>query len=581
MIPVDIAHFKPHIQNIEDTLSIIKHLCSETRVVEIESECHYSLQPLSAQLQDMNKEFSAISHLIDNRSKRSAWVGGIGTILKQIFGSLDENDGIKYETAITSLQQDEKQLASLMKQNILVTKSTLRYYNDTLYKIRENEDNLDVAIDKLSLNIKTIDEKTNGLQILANTNEILNILEASILTLSFQLKDVTNAILFSSQNILHPAIMTPKQLHKELADSYRHLSSDLELPIVLDINSIHIILSISNLVCYYINNKIVFVLQVPLVNTKEYVLYHNIALPTPYNLKEPDSFTLIIPDNRYIAMTIDKSHYCVFDDLKICKRVSPGNLICDIENVYSTEAKPTCESELLAKVISKKPYQCKDKIILGKIDTWKPLLNNNWIFVQSDPQKISIDCLGSKLFETNILGTGILHIPKDCIGYCKSTTLIPKYNVLNFSSPINHFPEFSLINDTCCNLAKLTDVKNNVSPVHLHNIDLDDFHSDNKNEFKTILNDLEKIESRKQPHIVEYGTHYSALVIIMFILIILFLSCLVIKKFCKSTSNRPFQFKFNINKSLEKTVPKNIEITDGQDPEIELSNTVAPLRTRI
>ncbi|KAF9404567.1 hypothetical protein HW555_014273, partial [Spodoptera exigua] len=239
-----------------------------------------------------------------NSTKRSAWISGAGTILKKIFGTLDENDGLQYDEAIKTLQLNEKKLASLIKENILVTTSVLTQYNATLSKIIENEANSKEAIDKLSTNIRNITEMTNGLQIQASVNEVINALETSILTLSFQLEDIINAILFSSQNILHPAIATPTQLHKELADNYRHLPSDLELPVPLDIKSIHIILSISN---------------------------------------------LILPDYKYLAMTKDKSFYCTFNSLEICKTVTPGNYICDIENVYSTEAKPICESELLTK----------------------------------------------------------------------------------------------------------------------------------------------------------------------------------------------------------------------------------------
>ncbi|KAF9417507.1 hypothetical protein HW555_005430 [Spodoptera exigua] len=236
----------------------------------------------------------------------------------------------------------KKKLALLIKENILVTTSVLTQYNATLSKIIENEANSKEAIDKLSTNIRNITEMTNGLQIQASVNEVINALETSILTLSFQLENIINAILFSSQNILHPAIATPTQLHKELADNYRHLPSDLELPVPLDIKSIYIILSISN-------NKVIFILQVPMVKTQGYVLFHNIALPTPHNTSNPNSFSLILPDYKYLAMTKDKSFYCAFNSLEICKTVTPGNYICDIENVYSTEAKPICESELLTK----------------------------------------------------------------------------------------------------------------------------------------------------------------------------------------------------------------------------------------
>lgn len=554
-----------------------KRLCNETKNIKIITECNSWIQPLLAQFQDMSRKFNSISHLVDNKVKRSAWIGGIGTVMKQIFGTLDENDGLTYVEAINTLQNNEKHLAALMKENILVTTSVLKHYNNTLHKIVNNEANLNEAIDQLTIRVNEITEITDELQIIHNINAVFDLLTTSILTISFQLEDIIDGILFSSQNILHPAILTPKQLHQELVNNFRHLPNDLELPVTLDINSIHLILNISRLVCYYVSNRIIFVLQVPLVNTREYVLFHNIALPTPYDPTKPKTFSLIIPDNKYIAMTKDKTYYCAFDNLEICKTVSPGNFICDIEQVYSSDAKPTCESEMLSKVISEKPSQCKAKVIIGKIDTWKSLRNNKWIYIQSEPNKISIDCLNSKLFEANLLGTGVLNIPKNCIGYCKSTTLIPKYNLLNVTSPINHIPDFNLINDTCCNLDKLNKHINNISPVHLNNIDIDNFNFENKMKIEPILNDLDKIENQQSPHIVQYGTHYSVLIILILILLISFLGYITLKKLCKSGSNRRFQFKVKINKSSPQFDPE----IDRQDPDIEMTSPIAPIRSKI
>ncbi|XP_060804402.1 uncharacterized protein LOC132902613 [Amyelois transitella] len=581
IIPVDISHFQPHIQNIKIALENTRLLCKATQAEQIIAECNSWLQPLIVRFKDMNREYDSISHLIDNRAKRSAWIGGIGTVFKYIFGTLDENDGIQYEEAIATLQNDEKRLTKLMKENILVTTSVLEQYNKTIATIKENEIKLYEAIDKLSLFIKNISDATNELQILTDINRIFDSLETSILTLSFQLEDITNSILFSSQDILHPAIITPIQLHQELANNYRHLPSDLELPVTLDINSIHLILSISKLVCYYVSNKIVFVLQVPLVNIKEYVLFHNIALPVPYDPREPNSFSLISPANKYIAMTKDKAYYCILDDLKPCKLVNPGSYICDIGSIYSTDVKPICESELLTKINSVKPLQCETKVIIGTLDIWKPLINNKWIFVQTEPIRITIDCLNAQLYETTILGTGILTLPKNCVGYCKSTTLTPKYNIFNITSPINNFPDFNLINDSCCNYIKLNRLAFDTPPVHLSNVDLDDFGQRGNNMVKSLLSDLEALENQQSPHIIKYGTHYSIVTIILAIMFIVFLSFIIIKNFCKSGSNRPVKFNLNLKKVKSQTIPETVELTDRHDPGPETINPVAPLRTRI
>lgn len=64
-----------------------------------------------------------------------------------------------------------------------------------------------------------------------------------IMNIKFQLEDITNAVLFSSQNILHPAILSPKQLYQEIVDSFRHLPVNRKLPINLELSQIHILLN--------------------------------------------------------------------------------------------------------------------------------------------------------------------------------------------------------------------------------------------------------------------------------------------------------------------------------------------------
>lgn len=575
LIPIDISHFSLHIENIGTALTTTKYLCNQTRIVEVDAECRNMLKPLTVRYRDIVKEFESISYLIDNRSKRSAWIAGVGTVLKQIFGTLDENDALRYDEAIESLQKNEKQILSLMKENILVTKSILTTYNKTITQIKDNEVILIGAIDKLSINIKNISEITNGLQILANVNEIFDSIETAILVLSFQLEDVINALLFSSQNVLHPSIMTPKQLYREFVDHYRYLPSNLELPVNLDINSVHVILSISTLVCYYLNNRIVFVLQVPLVSITEYMFYQVIALPTPYDSNTPNKFSFIIPENKYIAMTKDKSNYCNLDTLDKCKTITPGSYICDITNIYATEAKQCCESELLSKVIAEKPKECKTKFFLGGMDLWKPLINNRWLYVQSQPSKITITCVNSVDIEIDILGTGILTIPNECTGFCKSTTFIPKHNMYNVSSPTKHLSDFNLINDTCCNINQFHNFADNVSPITLQNIDLDEFHMKNHIKVDSLLNKINKIEN--QPHFIKYGTHYSSVTIILCIFVVVYISFKIYFKFCKSSDNRK-SFEIVELKSARKL--NNPQTDEQTSSDIESAN-FAPLRTEI
>lgn len=502
------------------------------------------LTPMVTRQRDLYKEFNSISHLLDTRSRR-AWVAGVGSVMKHIFGTLSEDDGIRYDEAITALQNNVKKSASLIRENILVTNSVISSFNKTVYNIKVNEANLNEAINKLSLLTQDLVNNTRNIEYQSHLNVIIDSLETTILTISFQLNDIVDAILFSSQNILHPAVVTPQQLHRELIDSSKYLPGNLELPTTLDISSVHFILNISKIVSYYINNKIIFVIRVPLVSVNEFSLFHVLSLPVSHNPGNPRSFSMIIPSYKYLAMTKDKLQYCNFEDLDQCKNMNQDTYICDVPTVYASDAKMSCESEIITKVVNQLPSSCKTQIINGNIDVWNPIKNNRWIFVQSQPIKLSVDCIGSPLREHIILGTGVLQLPPGCTGYCKSTTFISKSYFNNITIPFV-YSDFNLIKDNCCNLAAVEKV-DNVSPVSIENVELDDlnsFHSSLLQELKVAK------ELTDSPHIVKYGTHYSTITIVLIIIVTIYIMYKLYK--CKKPSGR-----FQINIPIQRSNPQN------------------------
>lgn len=518
--------------------------------------CFDNFEPLELRFKEIVKQYSAISHLIETKTKRSAWFAGIGSIMKYLFGTLDENDAIVFDKAIDSVLNNEKKLSSLVKENILVTNSVINKFNETLLTIQQNEYKLNEAFDKFSLILSNITNTMERFHLQNIIDNVFNSLEMSIITLSFQLEDIINAIMFSSINKLHPSVITPNQLHKELIDSFRHLPQDLELPTPLEIDMIHIIMDISKVSSYYSKGRLTFILQIPLVSTKEFNLYHNIPLPIPHSLSNPNTFSLIIPSAKYIAVTIDKSHYFDLESLNNCLIINYKYYVCNVANVYTTDTKITCESELLSKIIREIPSQCETKFIYGKVDIWKKLKDNKWIFVQTEPVKITIECLKSESNEENsIVGTGIINLPESCIGYSKNTVLKSKISK-NLPLPTVAF-DYNLINDSCCNTLKAEMIKNSVSPIELERIDLDNLKPLKDKLNKKLLNT--KLEE-EIPHIVKYGTHYSIItniILIAIICAILYFVILRLRYFVKKS-------KLTENKSEVNIDLSEIETTNEQ-----------------
>lgn len=566
-------------------MGTLRFICNQMQIkMQSNLECYNLLEPLTVRYNDIVSEYSATAHLTEKRFKRGAWISGIGSLSKTIFGTLDENDGIRYNEAIQNMQNNEKRLATLMKENILITSTTLSKFNETIYKIKINEANLNQAIDNFSAQLKNISAISHELSIKSDINSIGNSLEASLLALSFRLEDLTNAIMFCSQNILHPAVLSPEQLYQEIVNNFRHIPANLRLPTHLTLSNMYSLMNSSSLICYSSSNKVNFILRLPLVSPTEYNLYHVIALPTPHNSIKPNSFSYIIPSNKYIAMTMDKTEYCNLDSPKECIVINSHEYICDITTVFPTSANPSCESELLSNIVNTLPVQCKTDFIHGQLDLWKSLKNNAWIFVQSKTNKIYVECRDQKIIDLNIIGTGILRIPENCIAFCKGTKLIPKSTPVKINVSVSH-SDFNIINDSCCNLDKFTNVMSNEPPLKLQNVDLDFFTAETRSKLNSMSVKADEILADHP--IIKYETPYS--IVISLISIIVFLFCIIkcvsiIKShnrlihrfptFHRPTSNPPTT---NQTETTESVTPLKIR-THNPQPE----NTPAPtIRTNV
>ncbi|VVC95660.1 unnamed protein product [Leptidea sinapis] len=139
--------------------------------------CENTLSSLLVRYEDIKREYNSISHVISSRNKRSAWFGAIGTAFRHIFGTLDKNDAIKYDQAIESVQTDEKTLAKLVKENILVTTTTLSSFKETIKHLESNQKALDENIYKLFSKYNNVTNKlkkikgTSTEQVEENSNQ--------------------------------------------------------------------------------------------------------------------------------------------------------------------------------------------------------------------------------------------------------------------------------------------------------------------------------------------------------------------------------------------------------------------------
>lgn len=542
---LDIGHIQPNLDKVDFLLEKVTLVCNGFTSTKVQTDCLNSLSALRNLHVSNIKKFSSISYLISNentthkRVKRGFMDFG-GSVLKTFFGTLDSDDALKFTDAINQVQSDEKVLSTLMKDNIHVIKSSIGSFNNTISKVEDNEKKLLLNLQVIQKSMDYITNTNDKLEIKSYLSSLITSLESIIMSLSFDIDDINNAILFAKLNILHPTVLSPHQLYSELDNNRNNLPRHNDLPTSLSLQNVHDIIDISNLVCYYHFNRIIIIIKIPLVIHQSYNLYKVIPLPTPYDTNKPNTYALIQPSSLYVAITPDRMLYSPIVDIDKCKLISNKCYVCELTSVYSTLANPTCETILLSDVVIKLPKICDVRILHGSIDVFHKLNNNQWLFVQSDPGKCHVSCNNDmENSETILFGTGILSLPKNCKAFYKTLQLTSTSDFTINSTAVNTLSNFNIIIDDCCEINKINKTLEMLPFKKLDNLN----NMDSLMAASISLDELEKqLNKLDNPsHLDRYGFHYLSTTYVLaacILIYLLFKNKLLRKKFCKKSESK-------------------------------------------
>lgn len=551
VIPVDISHFKSHVENIHNVFNIIRLQCRESGEID-DNLCFNQLQPLESLYNDILRDFESISQTISNsKSKRSAWFSGIGVVFKHIFGTLDEDDANEYNNAIRKLSSNDKVLTDSMKKSIIVSQSAIYNFNQSLYEININQAKLSDIIDRITLSLNNMSSIVLTDSFKIRFDATLNVLQSYLFTLSFKMEDILNSLLFVKSNTIHPSILTPHQLYKDIVNNLKIIPKYRDFPVTLELNNIHILMNVAELVCYYLDGKLMFVIKIPLVSALEYNLYKNIPLPIPHVTGNPKPFIMILPSGDYLALSTDKTSYTLLQSLNSCKIIPNRTYLCEITDIYTISGNPSCETEIITKALTSLPEYCPYRFLYGNIDIWHRLNDDKWIFVQSKPTKITIECQNNEPSEIIISGTGVLNIPLECVAYHRNTRLLRK--MLTSIRIPTVSSDFNIINDSCCNINRFKQL--NIPITKIKNVNLNNL-KNLKIVSDQIITDLKGIDTAN-----DVINNHISFPILSVLAIILCFSFIIIY-ICKKGKFKP---KFCVKSaSTEDQNDSGIEMKPGQ-----------------
>ena len=237
-------------------------------------------------------------------------------------------------------------------------------------------------------------------QIIAIYQSIYNILDK-----------IEVSITFAKLNILHNAILNPKELLTEINKVNDILTSN-KLPLEPKIQNILNFEKIITIKSFITNFSIVYILELPLVEADMYQYFKLYPLPIPNN----HTFYINIPYKPYLALSNTK--YAYTDEE--CLEVQTQNYLCKEAKTAYIEEAPSCAVQLIKhhpNISSYHPFQ----IILQENQITK-IVNGKWLITIPKRQIGITSCQDS---ENNIplIGSYLIETSIDCKLRLKSNTL--------------------------------------------------------------------------------------------------------------------------------------------------------------
>lgn len=460
------------------------------------------------------RHFSVLNNY-PSRKKRGL-IDGLGSIFKSITGNLDSSDGAYYEQCINKLEKDDRELENLMKNQIKITIETIHNFNQTINKLRVDEETFNRDIEVIEKELYNITDTLSfyqaQLKILLTYEQLLE----SLTYIDSQLTDVISSITFARINILHPSVIKPGELISQLNQISQALSQ-ANLPLIPNTESLPSYLNIIQLEAYQTDRRVVFVLKIPLVESFNYKLLHVFSLPI--RDERTKLFHVILNSHKYIAISDNNRHYLTIEDPSKCKLMANKHLLCSNIISHPVSSSSVCEAQLLTNPVSLPPTCQITTIPIEDYNVYE-LEENTWLVAVSSQLPLTTVCVREATKTQFLQVNSLVQLQPSCTGYIGTTKVIPHDTKTSNTTEIVDIP---LIPYDCCDHLPSADQMPKLKPLKISKLNLDEL-----NLAEHQLNEYsEKLDELMKPSFISrhWSTFTWITVITIIISLLIYISC--------------------------------------------------------
>lgn len=323
------------------------------------------------------------------RMKRGL-INPLGSIIKSITGNLDHEDALRYDNAIDILENNNHNLMNSIKQHTTLSKKWVDDQALVISKLTKNQQQLQNAT-------KIFEKKTNSnsdmIHMYIYLTQTFFILDDNMRDILNEIIKIENIVAFTSSHTVHHSILSLSDI-KSLVRTLSSIYKAEHLP-TLELREYYNIIRIGS---YFSMERIVLVLQIPIVTSSSFDLYTLCPVPNKNN-------QVLIPLTPFIASNAKEFVYIEAE----CPKAGTF-YICNENKEHQVTDKEDCIHSLI--------YEQKliDSCKLTSVSLSKPALEqfDDRHYVVTFPKLTSLHLSCDEVEQQQLKGSYFVYLPQQC-----------------------------------------------------------------------------------------------------------------------------------------------------------------------
>ncbi|XP_028159428.1 uncharacterized protein LOC114352149 [Ostrinia furnacalis] len=468
-----------------------------------ETEIRRELFGLSVQVESIISLTKArLAQILPTYRVKRGLLNPLGSIIKVISGNLDNEDAIKYDQEINKLKNKEH----CLEKKITVMKIAVEKLVNVSNDINLNVQHVNFYNNRLGMIVNNQTTLHSSFRLMNSMYQIFN----NFRTLYQVIYEIETAIAFSKLHTLHQFIINSTELLITFTEIEKHAN------LLYKVNEYNLVNLEQNMLMksYLIDKKLVFILEIPIVENNTYNYYK--VMPIPIHNPTTNKTHAIIPQYPYLI--VKKLKYIPV--AHPCEEINRDRYLCTSDDIVQYQNELCIEQLMLLKNNYSACLQREVKIEKTRI---QPITDSQWILFFKTNTILTERCQDETRKHT-LHGTFILLRDQSCEIQIDGSTLSP---LTNASAMETHVPPIQL--------PELDQNRPQWTPVDLRNVDLRDISS--------VLSDIETdyMYSEDNFSVTTKISVWTISIYIIVILVIIMLSWLFLKRNFHKTTVLPLE----------------------------------------